>query len=141
MTKVVSFNDDSENSEDEIELGQGALMAKVNKGTINQGLGPFIGASGFNQPPTKHSGNSFIDIVPAMFDGSPKRNRDDDEMSKILLRQLETKNAALEETKFNLEEQLRKTEWEKKRFEVSFNNLDKLLAEKEKEISKIHNEK
>jgi len=58
-----------------------------------------------------------------------------------LLDKLKEKNSALEASKYELEEQLRKTELEKKKFEISFKNLDRLLAEKEQLISKMNDEK
>lgn len=158
MSKVVSIDDELDSDEDMIDLGHNNSkphMAK--KGVIDQGIGTFIGSSNLTQSPlTSPLGSpvkyqqtstksSFIDLVPEMFNSSPRRmksdEREDERLTNELLQKLKEKNAALETSKFELEEQLRKTEMEKKRFEISFKNLDKLLAEKEQLISKMNDEK
>jgi hypothetical protein len=166
MSKVVSFDDELEPSDVEEEghiFGSGGghksnVSGSSKIGTIDQGVGTFIGSSSltspFNSPikqtttpQTRPKTGSFIDLVPEMFEESPRRMKpmtaslEESAMTNELLEKLKEKNSALEASKYELEEQLRKTELEKKKFEISFKNLDRLLAEKEQLISKMNDEK
>ena len=165
MSKVVSFDDELEPSDAEEEghifggSGHKSNVSGSSKiGTIDQGVGTFIGSSSltspFNSPikqtttpQTRPKTGSFIDLVPEMFEESPRRMKpmtaslEESAKTNELLDKLKEKNSALEASKYELEEQLRKTELEKKKFEISFKNLDRLLAEKEQLISKMNDEK
>ena len=121
-TQKVSF-DDSEEIDDEIER----LVRPRKPGVINQGIGAFIGSYRETPSPKKPS---FYDIVPEMLNDKEET-----------LEKLKTKIENLQTAKLELKSQLNETEDQKKKFETGFNNLNRLLAEKEKLISQMNAEK
>lgn len=151
MTKVVSFDDDSD---EEIELAAGVSSSRQSttgyKGTIDQGVGTFIGSHSLTQSPVKQTAkssasSSFANILPEMLGnsgsvGAPRYNRDDD-VTRKLLNTLEDRNSRLEASKYELEQQLKKTEDERTRSQLALRNFEKLLAERDQRISEINKEK
>lgn len=120
----VSFND-SDEADEEIEQ----LASPRKPGVIDQGIGAFIESYRDSPSPRKPS---FYDIIPEMLSDRDKEDT---------LERLRKKNDDLETAKAELEAQLNETEDQKKKFETGFNNLNRLLAEKEKLISQMNAEK
>lgn len=177
MTKVVSFDDsDDENveifgSSTQQQQQRSSQYTRID-GSINQGVGAFIGSShSLNQSPVKHyqqqqqqqhqittaktsTASSFGSILPEMFSGgvaaaaaatstttTPVRHSRDEDVTRKLLNSLEERNARLEESRGELEQQLKRAEEERLRSQLALRNFEKLLAERDQRITEINKEK
>jgi chromosome segregation ATPase len=156
-------NNDFESDDDEIEDLVNPKLSK--SGTIGAAIGAVVvGNSGltgstssiksipnFNSKDKQYP-SSFTSIIPELFDSnnndnsnfkSPKKPVSDQNDSAMteLVNKLRLKNNELEKDKLELESKLRELDMEKKKFEMLFNHSDKELAEKEKLIDKMNEEK
>ena len=164
----IEYSNNDFESDDEIE---DLVKPKLSKsGTIGAAIGAVVvgnsGNSGLNRSTSsiksipnfnnnnkdKQYASSFTSIIPELFESnnndnsnikSPRKTTVDQNDSALneLVNKLRLKNNELEKDKLELESKLRELDMEKKKFEMLFNHSDKELAEKEKLIDKMNEEK
>lgn len=164
----IEYSNNDFESDDEIE---DLVKPKLSKsGTIGAAIGAVVvgnsGNSGLNRSTSsiksipnfnnnnkdKQYTSSFTSIIPELFESnnndnsnikSPRKTTVDQNDSALneLVNKLRLKNNELEKDKLELESKLRELDMEKKKFEMLFNHSDKELAEKEKLIDKMNEEK